>query len=429
MFKLDYLPKEVRIILVQTRELGNLMNRPVYIVGGFVRDYMLGHISHDIDLLVEEDKIHFAIQLNNILNGKLVTYPKFRAATINLSNGYNLDIISARREYYERPGAMPITSKGSIYDDLYRRDFTINCLAVSINSDSFGDLLDYFGGLYDLKNKKIKILHDSSFYDDPSRIFRAIRFASKFNFNIDNHTALLLEEAIAKKVLLQISRDRIYNEISLILKDSNYIESLILMEAYGILANLNINFSLDKKTVKKLRQLNKTMNYFKGHKFNSNNIIILQLLDNTLPDQWKPILNYFSLNDKNSDKILYILKNKEYTYKILKQDKVNRLALYSCLNDFDLDALIFYYNECSNINIKKHIWDYISNLKDIAINMTGEDLLELGLIPGPIYSKMFVEILRAKIMGEIYSYEDEIKYAKKMIEDQKGGYNPNPFSC
>ncbi|MDI3501353.1 MAG: poly(A) polymerase, partial [Thermoanaerobacter sp.] len=210
------------------KEISSKTKIKSYIVGGVVRDFLLGVKNLDIDVVVEGDGIKFAYTLLSYLKGDIVVYEAFRTATLSYDS-ISIDVISARKEYYERPAALPTIEFSNIYDDMARRDFTINTLAYDVIEEK---ILDYFNGLEDLKKGFIRVLHPKSFIDDPTRIFRAIRYATRYSFEIEEKTHNLMKESIENIRLL--SADRIRNEIFLILKESKVKEMIEKLISYGI---------------------------------------------------------------------------------------------------------------------------------------------------------------------------------------------------
>ncbi|MEK7868185.1 MAG: CCA tRNA nucleotidyltransferase [Candidatus Omnitrophota bacterium] len=191
-----------------------------YIVGGSVRDKLLGMSNYDLDFVVEGDGIKFAEVLNKKLKGRLITYKAFGTATIELK-GKRIDVVTARKESYKYPAAYPIVKPGAIKDDLFRRDFTINSMALAIDKKGLGRLVDFYGGQKDLTKGVIRVLHDKSFMDDPTRIFRAVRFSVRFGFKIEPHTKKLMKEAVLDGFLGEVNAGRIRKEIELFLKEKN----------------------------------------------------------------------------------------------------------------------------------------------------------------------------------------------------------------
>ncbi len=176
--------------------MGDRLDLNVYMVGGIVRDILLEYENFDLDIVVEGDGIGFAKKLSKKLRGRCNSHKKFGTSVIILPEGLRIDVASARTEYYEHPAALPEVETSTIRHDLARRDFTVNSMAIFLNSKHYGVLLDYFGGMEDLNNKKIRVLYSLSFVEDPTRILRAVRFEQRYEFRLDSHTEKLLEKAI-----------------------------------------------------------------------------------------------------------------------------------------------------------------------------------------------------------------------------------------
>lgn len=196
-----------------------------YLVGGSVRDLLRGEENLDIDVVIEGDGITFARALGERLNAKVRTHQKFGTAQI-FAQKSKLDVATARTEYYESPAALPKVETSSIKKDLYRRDFTINTLAVKLNLKDFGLLIDFFGGQRDLREKTIRVLHNLSFVEDPTRAFRAIRFSERFGFKISKHTENLIKSTIEMKLFDMLSGPRLYEELLISFKETEPIKTL-----------------------------------------------------------------------------------------------------------------------------------------------------------------------------------------------------------
>lgn len=193
-----------------------------YAVGGFVRDLILGKENNDLDIVVEGDAIALAKEFACLkTNGKPTVHRQFGTATMRLHKPHTLriDFATARKEVYKKPASYPQVSPGSIKDDLFRRDITINAMAISLNKNSFGRLIDLFGGMEDLNKKSIRVLHDKSFIDDPSRILRAIRFEQRFHFALERQTRELMGEAIKSGYIERLNIGRVRKEMALMAKE------------------------------------------------------------------------------------------------------------------------------------------------------------------------------------------------------------------
>lgn len=205
-------------ILKEIGQVADECNTRIFVVGGFVRDLLLGVQDVDIDIVVEADAINFAKILADRFGVKFIKHEGFKTATLE-KNGFRIDLATARKEYYKKPAVLPTVKPGTIKEDLFRRDFTINAMAISLNKGSFGELVDFFGGLADLKNKKIRVLHEKSFIDDPTRILRLLRFKHRLGFKVERRTQELMRKAIESGIFQKLKKQRIKKEIELILKE------------------------------------------------------------------------------------------------------------------------------------------------------------------------------------------------------------------
>ncbi|MBI5287338.1 MAG: CBS domain-containing protein, partial [Deltaproteobacteria bacterium] len=209
----ERLPQWVVRMLKDAGRVAEGLGYKAYAVGGFVRDLLLRYENLDIDIVIEGDGIAFANEFGRLNNCRVRSHPKFGTAVVIFPDGFKVDVATARLEYYERPGALPTVELSSIKLDLYRRDFTINTLAIALNPKGFGELLDFFGGQRDIKEKTIKVLHNLSFVEDPTRVFRAIRFAERFGFRIGKHTTGLIKNTVRLNLFQKVSGGRLLDEL------------------------------------------------------------------------------------------------------------------------------------------------------------------------------------------------------------------------
>ncbi len=214
----SYFPKELLELLHDTSNEASKLGQRVYLVGGIVRDLLLGYPNFDLDLVTEGDAVELAKRIARINGAGLVIYPRFSTAKIK-SGDFAIDIATARSEIYARPGALPAVTPSSIEKDLFRRDFSINAMAISLTAEDYGQLLDPHRGKDDLHSHLIRILHPDSFSDDATRILRAIRYEQRLGFNLERETARLLKRDIS--MLDTISGDRIKHELELIFREEH----------------------------------------------------------------------------------------------------------------------------------------------------------------------------------------------------------------
>ncbi len=228
-------PGWVSTILGRAREVADTRGEEVYLVGGVVRDLLLGRPNEDVDLVVEGDGIAFAAALADATGGRSHPHEPFLTAVITLPSGAKIDVASARTEFYRTPAALPEVETSLIRQDLYRRDFTINALALALKGDRFGMLVDFFGGRKDLRRKHIRVLHSLSFIDDPTRAIRAVRYARRLGFTIAADTAYLLSTALSEGILDRLSGQRLRHELVLLLEEPHPAASIILLADVGLL--------------------------------------------------------------------------------------------------------------------------------------------------------------------------------------------------
>lgn len=245
---LNRLPNEMAELINKIGDLGDLLRVRVFVVGGFVRDLILGQTSPDIDISVEGNGIEFAQEFYKRFGNKIKIHEKFQTAAIRCGN-FKIDIVTARSEYYEHFGALPTVQKADIKSDLLRRDFSINSIAILINKKSFGQILDPVGGQKDLQAGIIRVLYNMSFMDDPTRIFRAVKFEQRYKFGIAQETLNLINEAVKSNVFNFISKERIANELNLIFNEDSKMSILKRLVQLDVFRNLIENLRIDENSM------------------------------------------------------------------------------------------------------------------------------------------------------------------------------------
>ncbi|MFA5779586.1 MAG: hypothetical protein WC947_05580 [Elusimicrobiota bacterium] len=235
------------------RTIGQHLGCKIYIVGGYVRDKILKLKSVDLDFVVEGNGWAAAESLHKKFGGKLTVYKKFLTASLKLKNGFVIDIATTRTEKYPKPASMPVVQPAKLEEDLHRRDFTINTLAVSLITYHLPltNIIDVSGGLDDLKNKLIRVLHKESFTDDPTRILRAIRYAIRFTFKIEENTEKWMNAAIKKNLLSLVSKPRIRDEFIKVLSEKNAKKILIEFKKRKILKYIDVKLDISAISEKK----------------------------------------------------------------------------------------------------------------------------------------------------------------------------------
>jgi tRNA nucleotidyltransferase (CCA-adding enzyme) len=416
----QYFPEEILETLYQIGQAGDDLGYSVFMVGGIVRDLFLGIPNLDLDIVVEEDAIKFAKYFSNNKNGKIRSHQKFKTAVVVLPNGLKIDFASARREFYEFPAALPEVEFASIKKDLYRRDFTINAMAIQINQDKFGRLLDFFGGKRDLELKKIRILYSLSFTEDPARIIRAVRFEQRYNFTIEQSTEKFLRKAVKEGLISRIRKKRLSEEFLILLQEKEPVKVFQRMDKLGILSGIIPELSLEQNLINKFLQIEKTMKEwnmkFPEEEINKGILYIYYLLKNTKLDI-KSITKKIELKNKHIQKIKDIFEKKDKITYLLNERNIMPSNIYYYLSSINNELMfITLLEENKNKLIKNRINNYLKFYKNASIDISGNDLKKLGMKPSPIYAKILKLVLYLKLNGLLKNRDDELLFVKKLKE-------------
>jgi tRNA nucleotidyltransferase (CCA-adding enzyme) len=416
-------PKRVRNVLNKIGEIGDRLNFPVFMVGGVVRDLFLGIENYDIDIVVEGDGIKFARELSRDLKGRTKSHEKFRTAVVILADGFKIDVATARREFYEYPAAFPKVELSSIKKDLYRRDFTINAMAIQLNKKYFGKLIDFFGGQRDLSKGIIRVLYNLSFVEDPARIIRAIRFEQRYNFKMDRATEDFLKKAIDDKLLSRLRKKRITEELILILNEENPLKSLKRLEELGALKYILPEVELDEDTVERFNKVKDNCNFWKGNmpdeKIELWMIYFCCLIRNLKKSQIQRIHKKLIVKQKYLDKINYCYSNLDQIIKMIsKKNKISPSVIYLKLKGLPNEVLFLAMAESDTNVAKERINNYFKKYKKEILYISGKELKELQVKPGPIYSQILNKLLCAQLDGEVKNKRDEIRFVKNILRER-----------
>ena len=426
----DKFPKEIYEMLVQAGELADKLGMVAYLVGGSVRDLLRGEENLDIDIVIEGDGVAFAMEFAKLIDARVSVYERFGTARLlpldNQSKTWlsrtdlKIDIATARTEYYETPASLPKVETSSIKKDLYRRDFTINTLAVKLNKKDFGLLIDFFGGQRDLKDKVIRILHNLSFVEDPTRAFRAVRFCERFGYKINRHTENLIKAALRMNIFDKLSGTTIYDELIMTFKETNPINSLQMMNNYGLLRVIEKSIVFTKDLERLLVSVYDTIVWFNllflKEECRSHILYIMCLLYNLSEQSRNEALKRLSVPKNLSDTIGSIFISVHNILSQLKAD--DPFSIYLLLKDQLIESVLFAMAVTKNEYRKKAISNFLLNTRNIKPILKGDDLKIMGLKPGAVYKEIFNKIIEKRIKGEINSKEDEVRLVKQFIAEK-----------
>ncbi len=404
------------------REIGRIADKlemKAYLVGGVVRDFLLHRKNLDIDIVIEGDGLKFAEKICQRYNAKARMHIRFGTAQIIYPDDFRIDIATARLEYYEKPAALPNVEWSSLKLDLYRRDFTMNTLAVRLNPTGFGELVDYFGGQKDIKDKVIRVIQNLSFIEDPTRIFRALRFSERFGFTLGQQTKYLLKNALRLDLPHKLDGRRLFSEIRLILKEENPIPILERIQEYGLLSAIHPELELNSKLEIIMGNAKEVASWF--------HLLYLDIQW----DEWifyllcmlafleeEAVENVQKRLAVDSKKALRALSSKREGDKILRtlavgSNKLSSSSIFRILEPQSMEILLYMMTKTSREKSRKAISVYITKLRTVKISLAGQDLMEMGYSPGPLFKEIMTKVLDAKLDGKVTDRDNERQWVLK----------------
>jgi len=394
-----------------------------YVVGGFVRDLFLYRSNEDIDIVIEGDGITFARAYARQYNARIHSHKAFGTAVIIFEDGFKIDVATARLEYYRSPAALPDVEMSSIKLDLFRRDFTINTLAIQLDSDRFGNLIDFFSAQKDIKDKAVRVLHNLSFVEDPTRVFRAIRFEQRFGFTIGKLTASLIENAVRMDFFKRLSGRRVFSEIRLILEEENPTAAIMRMHDFDLLKVIHTSIIVDQGLIDLMNAVKSAVTWhdllFVEEPYLRWAVYFMALIHGCDLETSMEICAKMELAPRYR-KILgteriqaqACLKNLEH------QLPKKASALYRKLHVFRTELVLYMMASTRNRTVKKAISRYYNQLKDIQPSIGGHDLLSIGLKPGPVFRQILEAVLDAKLNGEVETHQEEMAFVQRLIQNK-----------
>lgn len=412
----EKVPPGIVDILLRAGKLAYSMGWSVFIVGGFVRDLLLGNENFDIDLVIEGDGILYAEKLSEELGANLTIHRDFGTATLNLSENFKLDIATSRREFYPRPASLPHVKPAPLKEDLFRRDFTVNAMAISINPPDFGRLIDFFGGRRDLRERKVRVLHVRSFIDDPTRIFRAIRFEQRYNFCIEKVTERLIKLALREGVFQLLSGKRIKEELKQILEEDRPERNVYRMQKLGILKVIQPGIYLNSSREMIFDKLIDTIARYEiltGEKSKRWLIRLSVLLRDLTEEEIENFCSKYSFTREERETILASSKKADEIVERLTVPEMKPSSIYYLLRSYPPEALILAMAIAKNDIVEKRIVLYLSHLQKIELEITGDDLKKMGYKPSPEFSRILEETKKAKLDGLVKTVEEEVEFIRK----------------
>ena len=419
-----HLAKRVLDVLHDLGRIGDQLELAVYAVGGFVRDLLLGQENMDVDVTVDGDGILFAETFAAEFGCRVKSHQKFGTAVIVFADGYKIDVASTRLEYYVSPGALPTVERSSLKMDLYRRDFTVNTLAIRLNGAYFGQLIDYFGAYRDLQAKVLRVLHNLSFVEDPTRVFRAIRFEQRLNFKIAKHTEDLIKNAVKMEFLEKLGGRRLLSELVQILKEKEPLKGISRMSSLGLLSFIHQNIELTVSMQSTLEQVRYIVSWFDllylERPYERWAVFFLALCESLPDDGFWGTCTRLAVAEHYKERLVEMRRQgreqvRAMEVRLALRGKLDNAEVYFFLRGLSVEVLLYHMSKNSNSEIKRYISLYFTKLQGVHSLIGGEDLKQLGVEQGPRYRELLDLVLSAKLNGRVVSREDEIDLVKELL--------------
>jgi len=407
--KLDQLSDEIRKLFKNIGKIAQDKDSRIFLVGGMVRDLLLEQENKDLDFVVDGNIEGLIREIAAKYDVKYKYNENFQTGSMVIDNQYDLDFAVSRNELYTHPGALPKVQKADIFDDLFRRDFTINALAIALHPAEYGYLYDFFKAREDVENRILKVLHRFSFLDDPTRIIRGIRLVLQLDLDIEEETKALMQETIRLSRFSDVTFPRIYKELRFLFAANPGLKFIELLREVPFLRLLYDDYKIPVKIEEKWQRADRYLAYFENNNYNVKKWPVYFSL--ILKDIPRSIIERWSLNLKAKNIILF--KPEEYEIDKIT-DSAGRVELYNNLKQFTNEELVLLLAEHDNEQLQEKIFYYLENISDINIAIDGNDLIELGYQEGPIISKALRLIKRQVLKGNLQSRDKQLKYAKKL---------------
>lgn len=404
------LPKDLVRLLKEASHTARELGFSLYLVGGFVRDLLIGQANLDLDLVVEGDAPVLAQRLADKYGGRVHSHSRFGTAkwiTGRVKGPQHLDFATARTEFYEYPSALPEVERSSIKMDLHRRDFTINAMAICLDPDRFGELLDPYGGEQDLQRALIRVLHNLSFIEDPTRILRAVRFEQRFGFKIEPRTAQLIGDA--RETLERVSADRLRHELNLIFAEAAPENALARLQELGVLEKIQPNLRADGWLANKFRALRESLT--------PTPLLYLGLLTYRLKAaEVKQTARRLRMPKHDADVVQQIV-GLRLLERQLSLPNIPPSRVVELVEQFDDATLAVFAIATDSERARANVDQFRAKWRAVQPSITGADLRLMGLPPGPEYRKILAGLRAKRLDGDIATRAEEEARVREWVTE------------
>ncbi|MFN2469080.1 MAG: CBS domain-containing protein [Gaiellaceae bacterium] len=382
----------------------------IYLVGGTVRDILLGEESFDVDIAVEGDAIELAETLARALDGRLRPHRKFGTAVVLYGEDERVDVVTARTEFYDAPAALPAVEHATIREDLFRRDFTINAMAASLKGDDFGRLVDPFHGRRHLAAGTLRVLHNLSFIDDPTRIFRAVRYESRYGFRMDEHTLRLARGCIEMGLVGHLSSARLRDELILQFAEVRVGASILRLGELGADRAVHPHLAADEEAVALLERLHALSDEF-GLGIPAWRLGLAALARRLSPDEVYDWLEQLRLKVRDVERIAAAVTVGPRLVEALEGRTPEAAEVVALAEPYAPDAPLF----ALALRELAPLREYFRTLHGIRLEIGGADLAQLGLEESPRVGEVLAELRRRKLNGQLDGRDSELAAARELI--------------
>jgi tRNA nucleotidyltransferase (CCA-adding enzyme) len=424
-----HVPRPVTEFLQAVGALGAAMGIPVFVAGGFVRDLLLGRPSLDLDLVAEGDGLALARRLARQMRGTASFHRSFGTATVWGGPTDVVDVATARRERYPAPGALPVVSRASISEDLRRRDFTVNAMAISLSPSSFGRLLDPVGGWHDLGRRRIRALHPLSFVEDPTRIFRAVRYAVRLGFGLDRDSRRWLRVALSASPYPALSGQRIMAELELIAREPRPTDIMISLGRLGAFSLLEPSYRFPLAIALRLKELSRFLSWSADHQIpvEGPRLFMLALVSHLDGSRAERALRRLALSGEPLRRLIQARAEGPALVERLA-DAVRPSDRARWLRGQPLEMLGWTWLLAPAI-VRRQIEWFLIEARHARACLGGDDLLALGVPEGPAIGALLDRLRDARLDGGAATRDEEAALVRTWMNSPAGGVVPETWEA
>ena len=386
----------------------------VYLVGGTVRDILLGEPGFDVDIAVEGDAIALARALADELGGRFRPHEKFRTAVVVYDGEERVDVVTARTEFYDAPAALPTVEHATIREDLFRRDFTLNAMAVSLKGADYGRLVDPFGGRRDLDARALRVLHNLSFVDDPTRIFRGIRYENRYGFRMEPHTERLARACVELGLVGDLSSARLRDELQALLEEGEIRHSILRLAELGAATAIHPHLAADEEAADLYARLALLRDEY-GLAAPDWRLAVEALARKLPPDELYDWASRLKLRRRDAEAIAAAVTVGPRLAERLADESLRPADGVAAAEPYAPDAPLFALALADLPALRA----YFERLRDVRLAIGGRELAELGLGESPRVGEILGELRRRKLNGELDGRESELAAARELLAAER----------